>query len=83
MQKTYAPTSNPNLNVPMTEQQWEIVDFIDDMNNSSIAAKIVSYDNHKKGNILNVTAVEQHLHKFSWEVCARKYIELYTHLLGI
>ena len=28
MKKTYAPTSNPNLNVPMTEQQWEIVDFI-------------------------------------------------------
>lgn len=28
MQKTYASTSNPNLNVPMTEQQWEIVDFI-------------------------------------------------------
>ena len=28
MQKTYAPTSNPNLNVPMTKQQWEIVDFI-------------------------------------------------------
>ena len=70
-------------NSSLVEAGGEIVDFIDDMNNSSIAAKILSYDNHKKGNILNVTAVEQHLHKFSWEVCARKYIELYTHLLGI
>lgn len=28
MKKNYAPTSNPNLNVPMTEEQWEVVDFI-------------------------------------------------------
>lgn len=28
MKKTFAPTSNPNLNVPMTQTQWDIIDFI-------------------------------------------------------
>lgn len=28
MKKTYAPTSNPNFNVPMTNEQWTIIDLI-------------------------------------------------------
>ena len=28
MKKMHAPTSNPNFNIPMTETQWDIVDFI-------------------------------------------------------
>jgi hypothetical protein len=28
MKKTYAPTSNPNFNIPMTEEQWAIINFL-------------------------------------------------------
>ena len=28
MKKTYPKTSNPNLNIPMTEEQWAVVDFL-------------------------------------------------------
>lgn len=28
MKKMHAPTSNPNFNIPMTETQWDIIDFI-------------------------------------------------------
>lgn len=28
MKKIYPKTSNPNLNIPMTEEQWAVVDFL-------------------------------------------------------
>jgi hypothetical protein len=28
MKHTFAPTSNPNFNVPMTTAQWSVIDFI-------------------------------------------------------
>ena len=36
MKNTFAPTSNPNLNVPMTNTQWDIVDFIAFENETSL-----------------------------------------------
>ena len=70
-------------NSSLTEAGGDIIDFLDEMNKNFIAEKLLAYDKKKKELILDNTRLEEHLQKFSWEVCARKYIELYTHLLGI
>ena len=70
-------------NSSLIEAGGSIIDFIDKLDSESIANKLLAYDKKEKDLILDNTKLEQHLQKFSWEVCAHKYIELYTELLGI
>ena len=70
-------------NSSLTEAGGSIIDFIVNLDSDSIAKKLLAYDKKEKDLILDNTKLEQHLQKFSWDVCARKYIELYTQLLGI
>lgn len=70
-------------NSSLTEAGGDIIDFLDEVNKNFIVEKLLAYDKKDKELILDNTKLEQHLQKFSWDVCARKYIELYTHLLGI
>ena len=70
-------------NSSLVEAGGDIVDYIDDMDVDAIASKMMDYDNRNKNSILNSETLEQHLLKFSWELCARKYIEFYKVQLGI
>lgn len=70
-------------NSSLVEAGGDIVDYIDDMSADAIASKMMDYDNRNKNSILNSETLEQHLLKFSWELCARKYIEFYKVQLGI
>ena len=68
-------------NSSLTEAGGDIVDFLENMDENYIANKILSYDLIRKDSILDKIALEQHLHKFSWDECAHKYIEFYNQQL--
>ena len=70
-------------NSSLVEAGGDIVDYIDDMSADAIASKMIDYDKRNKNSILNCETFEQHLLNFSWELCARKYIEFYKVQLGI
>lgn len=70
-------------NSSLVEAGGGIVDYIDDMDEGAIASKMLGYDNRDKEDILESKILEQHLQNFSWEECARKYIEFYKIQLGI
>ena len=70
-------------NSSLTEAGGDIVDYIDDMDDSIVAQKLLAYDDIDKSSILDKSQLESHLQNFSWEECARKYIEFYKKQLGI
>ena len=70
-------------NSSLVEAGGDIVDFLDKMEVVTIAQKMFNYDNCDKASILDTIALEQHLSQFSWEECARKYIEFYKEQLGL
>lgn len=70
-------------NSSLVEAGGDIVDYIDDMDEDSVASKLLSYDNRNKANILDSEILEKHLQNFSWEACARKYIDFYKQQLAI
>lgn len=70
-------------NSSLTEAGGDIVDYIENMDDSIIAQKMLVYDNQDKTSILDKNVLESHLKIFSWEECARKYIELYKEQLGV
>ena len=70
-------------NSSLVEAGGDVVDYIDDMDESVIAGKILEYDERVKETILDPIILEEHLNKFSWEECARKYIEFYKQQLSI
>ena len=70
-------------NSSLTEAGGDIVDYIDDMDDSIIAHKMLAYDNIEKKSILEGNLLEVHLQRFSWNECARKYLEFYKVQLGI
>lgn len=70
-------------NSSLVEAGGDIVDYADDMSEECIARKILSYDERVKEAILDPIIVERHLSKFSWNECARKYIEFYKQQLAI
>lgn len=64
-------------NSSLVEAGGDIVDYADDMDASAIARKMRGYDNRVKEDIFDAAIFEEHLMNFSWEGCARRYIELY------
>lgn len=70
-------------NSSLVEAGGGVVDYIDKMNSTIIAHKILNYDTKEKTDILDEVLLEEHLQKFTWEKCARKYIEFYKTQLGI
>lgn len=70
-------------NSSLVEAGGDVVDYIDDMDESVIARKLLEYDESVKEAILDPIILEKHLNKFSWEVCSRKYIEFYKTQLGV
>ena len=70
-------------NSSLVEAGGGVVDYIDEMNSTIIAHKILNYDTKEKTDILDEVLLEEHLQKFTWEKCARKYIEFYKTQLGI
>lgn len=70
-------------NSSLTEAGGEIVDYISEMDDSIVAQKLFAYDNQDKASILDENVLESHLQNFSWEECARKYIEFYKKQLGV
>ena len=71
------------LNSSLIEAGGDIVDFVDEMTAAAVSDKLLAYDNRDKCAILDEVALEEHLQKFSWEECARKYIEFYKVQLGV
>lgn len=69
-------------NSSLVEAGGEIVDYVDDMDASVIAGRMLRYDSITKVNILDESTIENHLQSFSWERCARKYIEFYNMLFN-
>jgi glycosyltransferase involved in cell wall biosynthesis len=70
-------------NSSLVEAGGGVVDYIDEMNSTIIAHKILNYDTKEKTDILDEVLLEEHLQNFTWEKCARKYIEFYKTQLGI
>ncbi|MBO7295092.1 MAG: glycosyltransferase, partial [Bacteroidaceae bacterium] len=70
-------------NSSLVEAGGGVVDYIDEMNSTIIAHKILNYDAKEKADILDEVLLEEHLQNFTWEKCARKYIEFYKTQLGI
>lgn len=70
-------------NSSLVEAGGGVVDYIDEMNSTIIAHKILNYDTKEKTDMLDEVLLEEHLQKFTWEKCARKYIEFYKTQLGI
>ncbi len=70
-------------NSSLIEVGDNIVDFVDNLDSNCIAKKLLSYDNIAKKDILDSTDLELHLQNFSWEECAKKYIEFYKKQLSI
>lgn len=70
-------------NSSLVEAGGDIVDFLDEMDEANTAHKMLNYDKSDKASILDTIALEQHLRQFSWEECARKYIEFYNIQLGL
>lgn len=70
-------------NSSLVEAGGDVVDYIDDMNADAIASKMLNYDNREKDKILDCEMLEEHLQNFSWEECARKYIEFYKKQFGV
>lgn len=70
-------------NSSLIEVGRDIVDFIDNLDSDYIAKKLLNYDKIAKEDILDSTDIEQHLQYFSWEECARKYIEFYKKQLAM
>lgn len=70
-------------NSSLVEAGGDIVDYIDEMNADTIASMMLCYDNRDKSSILDSKMLEDHLQHFSWECCARKYIEFYKVQLGM
>lgn len=68
-------------NSSLVEAGGNIVDYIDDITEDAIACKMLNYDKQDKESILCDVALEEHLHNFSWEKCAAKYLGLYSKLL--
>lgn len=70
-------------NSSLVEAGGDIVDYVDDMDESVIARKLLEYDESVKDAILDPIILEEHLNKFSWDECARKYAEFYQQQLAI
>lgn len=70
-------------NSSLTEAGGDIVDYISEMDDSMIAQKMLGYDSREKSSIIDSKMLENHLLNFSWEECARKYIEFYKIQLGV
>ena len=70
-------------NSSLLEAGGDIVDCIDEMDDSIIAQKLLTYDGRNKSIILDKVVLENHLQLFSWEECARKYLEFYGAFLGM
>lgn len=70
-------------NSSLVEAGGDVVEYIDDMDESVIARKLLEYDESVKEAILDPIILEEHLNKFSWDECARKYIEFYQQQLAI
>ena len=64
-------------NSSLTEAGDNIVDYIDDMDKSIIAQRMLTYDKLNKVSILDKNILEEHLKRFSWKRCAQEYLEFY------
>ena len=70
-------------NSSLSEAGGDIVDYVDNMDESIIAQKMFVYDNQDKIAILDKIVLENHMQMFSWKKCATEYIDFYMRQLDI
>lgn len=70
-------------NSSLIEAGGNIVDYFERLDAEAISRKLLKYDLLSKNETLKKKAVDVHLSQFTWEKCARQYVEFYKKQLGI
>lgn len=69
-------------NSSLTEAGGNVIDYFDNLDEETISRKLLLYDRLHKTETIDIVQVETYLKKFTWEHCARSYIEFYVKLLN-
>lgn len=70
-------------NSSLTEAGGNIIEYIVQLNIECISKMLLNYDKIPKEKTINIEKAEEHLNHFTWENCAKKYIEFYSRQLAI
>lgn len=70
-------------NSSLTEAGGHNIEYFDQLNIECISKMLLKYDKIKKEETINIEKTEEHLNHFTWENCAKKYIEFYSRQLTI
>lgn len=70
-------------NSSLIEAGGEVVDYISENNLDLLTNTFLKYENLNKFETLDLEKTEKHLSNFTWENCARNYIEFYKKVLSI
>ena len=71
-----------SCNSSLIEAGGNLVDYFDELKESSISKKMLKYDKVSKQDMLNKTLLDEHLRKFSWKECAKSYERFYKQQLN-
>ena len=69
-------------NSSLIEAGGENVDYLEKLDEECLTKKMLSYDRKAKEQTLDAEKIEKHLGEFTWEKCAKKYIDFYTKVLN-
>lgn len=64
-------------NSSLIEAGGNLVDYFDELEESSISQKMLMYDEISKNNMLDKALLSEHLNRFSWKRCAQSYIRFF------
>lgn len=70
-------------NSSLTEAGGNNIEYFDQLNIECISKMLLKYDKIKKEEMINIEKTEEHLNHFTWENCAKKYIEFYQKQIEI
>ncbi len=68
-------------NSSLIEAGGDVVDFIDEPDEISLSDKMFRYDILSKKDTMDIDRVERHLENFTWEKCAKRYLEFWKQQL--
>lgn len=68
-------------NSSLTEAGGDIVDYLETLSPDELTEKLLYYDSIKKSESIDINKTEEHLNKFTWQKCAKKYIDFWIKIL--
>jgi glycosyltransferase involved in cell wall biosynthesis len=68
-------------NTSLPEAGGNVVDYLDDNSAECLTQKLLQYDMLNKHETLDIENAEKHISKFTWENCARQYIDFWQNQL--